>query len=296
MRRKTFQERVRFTLLSAARPQWQGLKWIKGVIHAIAQPTTASTDAARLMVTTHGRSEVSWRQGRTIRRRVVEAGAVTFLDAGVQLDHVRSQGDYESFGIELDPVLIDRWTLHGSRRESLCVAQLPPHVVDHDPAVLRFARLMERAGSHAGGLGTLYAESLSLALLHHLWDRHARARPAELPNGLSAAKVVEIKDYLWEHLAYDVSLNDLAAIAGLSPRHFCTSFRRATGVSPYQYLLGARILRSKELLRQQPGSITEVAMVTGFSSSSHFASAFKNATSLTPSCYANSCGRGLQAP
>lgn len=287
MRRKTFQERVRFTPLGAARPQWLGLKWIKGVIHAVEEPTTASTDAARLMVTTRGRSEVSWRQGRTIRRRVVEAGAVTFLDAGVQLDHVCSQGDYESFGIELDPVLIDRWTLQGSRRESLHVGQLPPHVVDHDPGVLRFAGLMEQADSHASGSGALYAQSLSLELLHHLWERHARDQPAVLPNGLSPARVFEIKDYLWAHLAHDVSLDDLAAMAGLSPRHFCTSFKRATGVSPYQYLLGARILRSKELLRQRPGSITEVAMTTGFSSSSHFATAFKNATSLTPSRYAD---------
>ena len=286
MRRKTFQERVRFTPLAAADPRWPGLRWIKGVIHAVAEPTTASTDAARLMVTTRGRSEVSWRQGRTIRRRVVNAAAVTFLDAGVQLEHVCSQGDYESFGIELDPVLIDRWTLRGSRHESLHAAQLPPHIVDHDRCVLHFARLMERGGCHTGGSGTMYAESLSLALLHHLWKRHARGRLTILPNGLSAAKVVEIKDYLWEHLAHDISLNDLATMAGLSPRHFCTSFGRATGVSPYQYLLGARILRSKELLRQRPVSITQVAMATGFSSSSHFASSFKDATSLTPSRYA----------
>lgn len=286
MRQKTFQERVRFTLLGAAHPRWHGLKWVKGIIHAVAAPTTASTDVARLMVTTRGRSEVSWRQGRTIRRRVVEAAAVTFLDAGVQLDHVCSEGDYESFGIELDPVLIDRWTLNGSRSEALRVAQLPPHVIDHDPCMLQFANLMERTGSSACGFGAMHAESLSLALLHHVWRCHARDKPAVLPNGMSTARVMEIKDYMWAHLANDVSLNDLAAIAGLSPRHFCTSFKRATGVSPYQYLLGARILRSKELLRQEHHSITQVAMATGFSTSSHFASAFKNATSLTPSRYA----------
>ncbi len=215
---------------------------------------------------------------------MVEVGSVTFLDAGVQLEHVRSQGDYESFGIELDPVLIDRWTLQGSRRESLHASQLPPHVIDHDPELLRFAGLMEQAG-HAGGFGVMHAESLSLAFLHHLWERHARDRPTVLPNGMSAARVAQIKDYVWAHLAQDISLNDLAGMAGLSPRHFCTSFRRATGVSPYKYLLGARIVRSKELLRQRPDSITQVALDTGFSSSSHFASSFKTATSLTPSHY-----------
>ena len=272
-----------FTLTGLSDAKWGGLPWVKGIIHTIPSPQTARTDASRLMVAVQGHSEVVWRQGRKSCRRLIEPGSITFMDSDVELEHVQSIGDYESFGIEFDPARIDRWTGRGSVREALKLSHLPRHFAAHDPHVLILARAMEQEGVRR--LGLLYAQSVCLTLLSYVWGKYARSHVPVLSGGLSRVKVNELKDFIWEHLGSNLSLEDLAEQAGLSASHFCSSFKRAAGISPHQYLLRARIERSKELLRSTPRSITDVALVTGFSSASHFAAAFKKATALTPVQY-----------
>lgn len=237
------------------------------------------------MVAVRGRSEVTWREGRRSSRREVEPGSVTFLDCDVELEQVKSIGDYECFGIELDPTKIDRWTERGSVREALKLTQLPRHFSAHDPHVLALAYAMEREGIRDCSLGLLYAQSICLALLSYVWSRYASSHVRDLPSGMSSAKVNEVKDFIWAHLSEDLSLDVLAEQAGLSASHFCSCFRRETVLAPHQYLLKARIERSKELLRSGASSITDVALATGFSSASHFAATFKKMTAMTPSKY-----------
>lgn len=274
-----------FTLTGASPPTWGGLPWVRGVIHAVPSPTTARADASRLMVAVRGRSDVMWRQGRGRRQHAVEAGSITFMACDVELQQVQSVGDHECLGMELDPATIDRWTERGSSREALKLAQLPRHFTARDPHLLALVDLIQQEGIRQAGLGQLYAQSICLALLSHLWGNYARSHIRDLPGGMSRAKVRAMTDFIWAHLGDDLSLDVLADQADLSPSHFSASFRRATGVSPYQYLLKARIERSKELLRSGDCSTTEVALATGFSSASHFATAFRKMTSLTPSAF-----------
>ncbi len=62
-------------------------------------------------------------------------------------------------------------------------------------------------------------------------------------------------------------------------------FRASTGSPPYRYVLGRRIERAKDLLADTSLSITDVALACGFSSSAHFATAFRQAQGATPSSY-----------
>ncbi|RYF36996.1 MAG: helix-turn-helix domain-containing protein [Comamonadaceae bacterium] len=285
MRARTFQEQVPFTLTGASPARWGGLPWVQGVIHATSSPTTARADASRLMVAVGGRSEVMWRQGRRRRHHSVEAGSITFMACDVELEQLQSVGDHECFGMQLDPAMIDRWTERGSSREALKLAQLPRHFSARDQHALALANVITQEGLRQFGLGQLYAQSICLALLSHVWGNHARSSVRDLPGGMSRAKVHAVTDYIWAHLGDDLSLDVLADQTDLSPSHFSASFRRATGVSPYQYLLKARIERSKELLRAGDRSTTDVALATGFSSGSHFAATFRKMTSLTPSAF-----------
>ena len=63
---------------------------------------------------------------------------------------------------------------------------------------------------------------------------------------------------------------------------FARAFKQATGSSPHSYLVEARITRAKELLCKSSVSITEVALRSGFASSSHFSVTFRRVTGLTP--------------
>src|SRR5690606_28765236 len=88
----------------------------------------------------------------------------------------------------------------------------------------------------------------------------------------------------------DLTLNELAATAGLSRFYFLRAFRREVGVPPHAYLTGRRIAAAKGLLDgDQP--LSEVALACGFYDQSHFTRAFKGATGVTPGQYR----RGLKA-
>jgi transcriptional regulator GlxA family with amidase domain len=64
-------------------------------------------------------------------------------------------------------------------------------------------------------------------------------------------------------------------------------FSRKVGVTPYQYLLGVRMEKAKELLGNLNYSITDVAAFCGFESASHFSNVFKKTTGYSPVEYKN---------
>jgi len=138
----------------------------------------------------------------------------------------------------------------------------------------------------AGGAGgRLAAESLANILAVHL-IRHvlsprspARGRDGTLPR----AKLRAVVEYVEEHLDTSPSLEQLAAVAGLSPYYFARQFKRATGLPPHQYVVARRVERAKQLLRTGSDfSLAEVAAHAGFSDQSQFSYHFKRVLGVTP--------------
>ena len=94
-----------------------------------------------------------------------------------------------------------------------------------------------------------------------------------------AVELMQIK------LAEDLSLDEIAAAAYLSPFHFARLFKKITGSAPHAYLAALRANRAQVLLADTDLSITEIASQVGYSSSSHFTKAFRLATGLTPRAF-----------
>jgi AraC family transcriptional regulator len=93
-------------------------------------------------------------------------------------------------------------------------------------------------------------------------------------------------DYVEENLAESISLHRLAALAGVSTRHFERAFRQAMGMPPHAYVLGKRVDAARQLLLSEPGlAVQEIAERVGFSSASHLASAFRRRTGSSPSAF-----------
>jgi AraC-like DNA-binding protein len=82
----------------------------------------------------------------------------------------------------------------------------------------------------------------------------------------------------------DLTLDELAAAAGLSRFYFLRAFRREVGVTPHAYLTGRRIAAAKALLGGER-ALSEVALSCGFYDQSHFTRSFKGCTGLTPGQY-----------
>ena len=91
-----------------------------------------------------------------------------------------------------------------------------------------------------------------------------------------------VTDYISDRLDRELSLNELAAIAQLSPYHFSRAFKQSTGISPHQYVIQQRIERAKQLVLQGKMSLADIAIACGFSHQSHLNRHFKRITGVTP--------------
>jgi AraC-like DNA-binding protein len=146
------------------------------------------------------------------------------------------------------------------------------------PKLRRVCRWLEFGDS------CLKTEAEVLSQLRQLFIRHARAKVGQA-SGQEPGQVRAIKEYLRENLHRNVSLNELAALTGLSKAYVIRSFRRAVGMPPYEWLLQLRIEEGRKRLKEG-SSISELAFELGFSDQSHFHRRFKRVTGMTPAAYA----------
>lgn len=100
-------------------------------------------------------------------------------------------------------------------------------------------------------------------------------------------KFMYICEYITEHCAEDLCLNDVAALAGFSKYHFSRLFKQFTGVSFYKFLNQKRIALAEKQLSDNNNSITDVAINSGFSSMSSFIRMFKQIKNCTPTEFRN---------
>lgn len=133
----------------------------------------------------------------------------------------------------------------------------------------------------------LFVQGIAQAIAIHLARNYAET-VKELRSGSSALpgyKLRQITDWMAEHIAEDLSLEQLAAQAGLSKFHFHRLFKSAVGVSPSHYHINLRMDEAKRLLRETKQSIVAIALDLGYSNPSHFAQLFRRETGLSPSDY-----------
>ena len=82
-----------------------------------------------------------------------------------------------------------------------------------------------------------------------------------------------------------LSVDDLAAAAGLSRAHFSREFRRTFGESPHSYLLTRRLERAAALLRTTDRSVADVCFSVGLSSVGSFTTSFTRNFGRSPTAY-----------
>jgi AraC family transcriptional regulator len=163
-------------------------------------------------------------------------------------------------------------------RHRFSVPSLPPL-----PRVLPIVALMEALTSSAS---SLRSGELALRLIERVVAATADRRhlPVE-PGGREARRVVEAIRFVESDAAESVQLQDLAAIAGMSKFHFLRVFRRLTGLTPYQYLISARMRRAAVGLASSRRPVLDIALDSGFGDLSTFNNRFRATFGLTPTQY-----------
>jgi AraC family transcriptional regulator len=210
------------------------------------------------------------------------AGAIMLMPAGSP-SRVRSSGRKDQLHIFLEPGLVGQVAAEAFGLDPARLT-LPP-LDSLDLPHLRAAMWAVDAELTAGGVGgPLAAESLANVLAVHLL-RHVSAprQPTHRRAGtLPRAKLRAVVEYIEEHLDAGPTLEQMAALAHLSPYHFARQFKGATGLPPHQYVILRRVERAKQFLQGGDLSLAQVAARAGFSDQSQFSYHFKRLVGVTP--------------
>ena len=155
---------------------------------------------------------------------------------------------------------------------------------DSDPLVQTLGISLVDSASADEPFGRLYTESLIQTLTLHILSKYTTAskKPALANGGLSGYRLRRVVEYIDANLDDDISLADLAEVAGLSQFHFSRSFRKSTGKTPQQFVMQHRVERAKQLLARPELPLVEVSLRAGFKNQSHFTTLFRKYTKLTP--------------
>jgi AraC family transcriptional regulator len=135
-----------------------------------------------------------------------------------------------------------------------------------------------------GAPSRLLARSAGCEILAELC-RLSGASPVPAKGGLAPWIQRRCVDFMHARLSEDISLEDLAAEAQLSPFHFARVFKQSIGVPPRVYLTRIRIEKACELLEKTELPVTEIAFEVGYASSQAFARVFLKERNTTPTAY-----------
>jgi AraC-like DNA-binding protein len=157
------------------------------------------------------------------------------------------------------------------------------------PPLPRVAALLERArlrdDADLDEVGYLIAESV----VAHA----AGTPPVEVSHHPShAGRMGDAMALIERSCRQALSLSDVARSVGLSPFHFLRVFRRVTGTTPHQYLIGARIRLATRLLLDTDRRVTEIAYDAGFQDLSNFVRTFHRVVGCSPRAYRSRCPVG----
>jgi AraC-like DNA-binding protein len=133
--------------------------------------------------------------------------------------------------------------------------------------------------------GRLSKESVFLTGLARLLE-HAEPRPRCRDLGREQGPIRRVVELMNERLIEDLSVAELAAVAGMSEFHFIRAFRKEIGLPPHAYLTQLRLREARRLLREG-GLLADTAMAAGFYDQSHMTKHFKRTYGITPAQYAS---------
>ena len=161
----------------------------------------------------------------------------------------------------------------------------------HDPDLCRAGELIKEALEDASFGSDVLFESLARIFLVKLIQRYGERRELpELARGFTSQHYKRVLDYVAEHYARPISVDELAGEAGLSASHFSRLFKETIGLSPHRYVMDYRVERARDLLADPDLPLAAIANRCGFADQAHFSRTFKQLEGVSPGAFRGSLG------
>lgn len=131
-----------------------------------------------------------------------------------------------------------------------------------------------------------FSKYIKQTQIHHILKSIQRFHLSQFENVQFPIK--EVMSYIDNHLEFNCSIASMSQVIFLSKFHFIRTFKKATDLTPHQYLIQSRIRKAQKLLYTN-SLISDVACTTGFYDESHFTRHFKKIVGLTPTTFQHAC-------
>ena len=259
-------------------------------------------DSSRMRVPWHWHEEVEFtlvRQGVlrvTLSGKRFEFGEGEGFFLNTNILHTMESADGDQ------PVLWDSHMLHpmllgGSYKSVFDQKYMAPilknrkfELAEFRPGQQRQQEILELLERVAQAQGQIFAEFQTRNLFSEIWllllrEMEDLEQHAELPKPVSQERIRIMLEYIHQHYAEKVTLEQIAGAALVSKRECLRCFQSCIEKTPFAYLLDYRVQMAEKLLRTTDRSMTEIAMDTGFSASAYFSKTFRELRGMSPSQY-----------
>lgn len=202
-------------------------------------------------------------------------GSLSFVPAGIDRRCIYKDADLSYSALWLKPDLLEDWHLPS-----------PPDrlvVNGHDPVIRAILEALRDETTTGDPPDLAYVEQAARMVMHRLSPLYRRTGSGA--GKLSKRVLAAVDDYVLSHIGQNISLSDMAKVAGLPVDTFARRFKATTGQSPYAWILEMRVRCLAERLRDRHADLSLLSLELGFSSQSHMTNTFRRLRGVTPSRY-----------
>lgn len=240
-------------------------------------------EAVQLICMISGEKEIMFADGSV----KLTAGQGIFINSHILHAGRESTSDYIS--VRFDPAMVGSTPYLREKYTEPLVHSTNAHIV-LDPDVFWQNTILEMiqrvymfSCAEADDM-PLLAEHMFYGIWHELYENLPRSLPAE-PESHDEETMKKMLAFIDENYGNFITLRDIADAGNLSPSACSALFRKKTQKPPGRYLMDYRLQMAKVLLYKTDYPVTEVALLCGFTDTSHFISMFKRSFSVTPLAY-----------
>lgn len=212
---------------------------------------------------------------------VVMPGSIFVINAGEKHSKcVPNDCTYSSCSIRIDPKFLNTLItqIGGQELDSFHFQQPAIYNRAMSQQIVSLYRTLKENTSK------LEKQCLLLDIIAKLYACYSCERVKPPVMGDERTPLSRVCEYLQDCFSENVSLSQLASIAGLSEFHLSRVFTKEIGVPPHTYQLQVRLKKATDLIATGK-TLVEAALETGFCDQSHFHKAFKKKFGITPGQY-----------
>jgi len=220
-------------------------------------------------------------EGASRRRFVRMPGGINIVPAGAQsrwliktpMHQLHVRVPHESFAFAAQDLGLDPSRVQLDARH-----QVRDELIEH------IGHSLQLENAEGNPNGRLFLDSLGIAfsvrLIRGFSGRAMEAVPRRI--SLGPPQLARVVEYIDEHLANPLGLQELSVVAGTSVSHFKVAFKRAFGTPVHRYVVERRVERAARLLAAG-APISATAAEAGFAHASHMARWMSRLLRVTPS-------------